>query len=45
MPIMDLVRKTADMNSAYLGYICADLQQAHQLSERIHHEANISRCW
>ena len=35
IPIMDLVRKTADMNSAYLDQVRADLQQAHQLSERI----------
>ena len=35
IPIMDLVRKTADMNSAYLGQVRADLQQAHQLGERI----------
>ena len=34
-PIMNLVRKTADMNSAYLDQIRADLQQARQLSERI----------
>ena len=35
IPIMDLVRKTADMNSAYLDQVRADLQQARQLSERI----------
>lgn len=35
IPIMDMVRKTADMNSAYLDQVRADLQQAHQLSERI----------
>jgi len=34
-PIMNLVRKTADMNAAYLDQVRADLQQAHQLSERI----------
>ena len=35
MPIMNLVRKTAHMNSTFLDQIRADLQQAHQLSERI----------
>lgn len=35
IPIMNLVRKTADLNSAYLDQVRADLQQAHQLSERI----------
>jgi hypothetical protein len=34
-PMMNLVRKTADVNSAYLDQVRADLQQAHQLSERI----------
>ena len=34
-PIMNLVRKTADMNATYLDQVRADLQQAHQLSERI----------
>lgn len=34
-PMMNLVRKTADMNAAYLDQVRADLQQAHQLSERI----------
>lgn len=34
-PTMNLVRKTADMNLAYLNQVRADLQQAHHLSERI----------
>ena len=34
-PTMDLVRKTADMNIAYLNQIRADLQHAHHLNERI----------
>ena len=35
MPIMNLVRKTAHMNSTFLAQIRADLHQANKLSERI----------